>query len=1449
MVPCYYSKQFQGTIFSPTDIVQSNLHQYTGWTQTADVVGSTGTVTFIAVDGINHTTYDAHFNNGLWYHYMNTPMHTPNQQQQHTQGYCHRLTDSASYELWHQRLGHPGHKVMDNIHKHTTGVPKLRGNQFYQCASCMDAKFKKRAFHTKRVKFKTPSQPSTPPEPAPLKGQNLYCDFGFVRGSDWSERDKDGKLITSKDGYRSYCLIIDKATRYIWIHLTKTKEPPTQFLQNILNKYHNPAVQCTIRTDQGKELGRSTDFQKTVADCQYSLQLTGADSSAQNGMAEKPNQDLARIMRCLLHGASLSSPYWSYALRHAVYLKNRICHSALAYKTPYEAMTGTKPDLSHLRVFGAKVHIKKSGRRNAKLDSNNTEGTFLTYGGTDKNVYVTDSKTKREKLTTHVIYDEAHMSVPPAKQPPMAVALQKAGYRVPLTTTKENPTVDATTIEQLPVKLLSDQATAPTRGSANSAGLDLYSSETALVPPHTIRLIDTDISIELQPETYGQIQSRSSLAAKDIVALGGVIDADYRGPIKIILKNASDKTCTITKGQRIAQLIVHRITLPTPKVTTKLSTTARNDGGFGSTDIQSQDTTPGATTNKAPPQAQAIPQLAAPSLPVTPMHTPKPRGRSKTNSSPSPRTISPEPDSERIYRLQAEVNNLAHITPPEEPPTIELPYQIQLSTDPYDNLLTRVIKTRHNDPYEGFNLQQCAKRNLPYIKTIRPGTAAAKLPQWRRTLRNAYVHQIGPHKVYTVKQCQGIFKTHPQGTNITIVFGTIQKVNLHPDNGIPMMYFDQLNTIGQHLHDMKYNTNLTEPHPTTPHQPKATVTACISHVLQALHTKTPLKTLRGFLPKSKQRSTKLTRRKLQKLDNWQTWQASEWKQLQQYEDQQTFGPPGSLPDKANCLNLLWTYMVKDDGTHKARCVCNGRPQNPGTVTWGETYAKALDQVGNRIFWSVVALRNYIVRGSDASNAFAEADPPKAPLYVTIDKPFREWWASKGRPPIPPDAVMLVKKALQGHPESPRLWARLIHKIITTKIGLTSTTHEPCLYHGTYQDKPVMFLRQVDDFAVAANDEQTCLALIADINSHMTINVKDLGRLKLYNGLDILQARYYIKLTVTTYIDKVIAGHTWITDEMKQHTFPIPINATPEYIHKLENAIPPTDEKERNALSHRMGLNYRQAVGELIYAMVACRPDISFPIIKLSQYSNNPAQVHYEAVKEVLLYIKATKTEGLYYWRTAPNLTLPEGPLPTTKQEPYISQLPPEQPKHLEGACDSDWAGDMSHRKSVTGIILRLANGTIFYKSQLQQTVAHSSTEAEFTAACETGKACLYVRSILEEINVPQPCASTIYIDNNGALLMANASQPTRRTRHMDIKTFALQDWVERDLMIFKRSSTSDNYSDGMTKALQRTLHYRHFDKVMGRIIPAHLSDFISSKTNPASQDGGGDTLKSLDRQG
>mmetsp|Transcript_3229 Transcript_3229/g.4544 ORF Transcript_3229/g.4544 Transcript_3229/m.4544 type:complete len:129 (+) Transcript_3229:630-1016(+) len=120
-----------------------------------------------------------------------------------------------------------------------------------------------------------------------------------------------------------------------------------------------------------------------LGEASYILKTNGAHSSAQNGLAEKLNQDLATMMRSMLYGAGLWSQCWSYALCHAVYLKCRLPHSYLHYKTPYEAMNGTKPDLNKIRVFSARAHFKK-GTRAKKLDRMDGTGTFMTYKGTDK---------------------------------------------------------------------------------------------------------------------------------------------------------------------------------------------------------------------------------------------------------------------------------------------------------------------------------------------------------------------------------------------------------------------------------------------------------------------------------------------------------------------------------------------------------------------------------------------------------------------------------------------------------------------------------------------------------------------------------------------------------------------------------------------------------------------------------------------------------------------------------------------------------------------------------------------------------------------------------------------------------------------------------------------------------------------------------------------------------
>jgi hypothetical protein len=96
--------------------------------------------------------------------------------------------------------------------------------------------------------------------------------------------------------------------------------------------------------------------------------------------------------------------------------------------------------------------------------------------------------------------------------------------------------------------------------------------------------------------------------------------------------------------------------------------------------------------------------------------------------------------------------------------------------------------------------------------------------------------------------------------------------------------------------------------------------------------------------------------------------------------------------------------------------------------------------------------NLICEGYDVGNAFAEAPAPTSPFFMKPDAQFRQWWEEHlGKDPIPEGYVIPVKKALQGHPESPRLWDKYISKIITEELGLQSTVHEPCLYYKRDKD--------------------------------------------------------------------------------------------------------------------------------------------------------------------------------------------------------------------------------------------------------------------------------------------------------------------------------------------------------------------------------------------------------------
>ena len=247
------------------------------------------------------------------------------------------MNDSCLSALWHGRLGCAGNKVMDTIHKHVKGIDRpLKRNPFYKCASCLPNKMSKRSMRTNKHKkcknCKTESTDHTMFEEEDDKisgeaGQHFHMDFGFVRGSEYRVKQEHGPTTTSIDEFNSYLIIVDRVTRYIWVFLTTSKSPPINLAQRVLNKFKSVNEHRTVRTDQGKELGRSAKFQAMVENEKFTLELTGSDASAQNGVAESPNKYLGNMMRCLLHSAGLGPEYWSYALIHAVYIKNRLPHT------------------------------------------------------------------------------------------------------------------------------------------------------------------------------------------------------------------------------------------------------------------------------------------------------------------------------------------------------------------------------------------------------------------------------------------------------------------------------------------------------------------------------------------------------------------------------------------------------------------------------------------------------------------------------------------------------------------------------------------------------------------------------------------------------------------------------------------------------------------------------------------------------------------------------------------------------------------------------------------------------------------------------------------------------------------------------------------------------------------------------------------------------------------
>ncbi|CAL2237292.1 unnamed protein product [Prunus armeniaca] len=160
-----------------------------------------------------------------------------------------------------------------------------------------------------------------------------------------------------------------------------------------------------LRSDRGGEF-LSGEFNKFCEESGIQRQLTMAYSPQQNGVAERKNRTVVEMAKSMLHEKGVPYEFWAEAVNTAVYLLNRCPTKALNKITPFEAYTGRKPGIAHLKIFGSPCHVLIPSALRHKLEENSHKCIFVGYGLCEKGYRLFDPSTRKIILSRDLQFDE-----------------------------------------------------------------------------------------------------------------------------------------------------------------------------------------------------------------------------------------------------------------------------------------------------------------------------------------------------------------------------------------------------------------------------------------------------------------------------------------------------------------------------------------------------------------------------------------------------------------------------------------------------------------------------------------------------------------------------------------------------------------------------------------------------------------------------------------------------------------------------------------------------------------------------------------------------------------------------------------------------------------------------------------------------------------------------------
>ena len=493
---------------------------------------------------------------------------------------------------------------------------------------------------------------------------------------------------------------------------------------------------------------------------------------------------------------------------------------------------------------------------------------------------------------------------------------------------------------------------------------------------------------------------------------------------------------------------------------------------------------------------------------------------------------------------------------------------------------------------------------------------------------------------------------------------------------------------------------------------------------------------------------------------WPLWKKAMQEEMDSLHKNQTWDIV-KRPEKKRIVGSKWIFKLKpgipgvESARFKAKLVAKGFSQVEG-VDYHEVFSPVVKHTSIRILLSLTAMFDLELEQLDVKTAF---------LHGKLDEQIYMQQPEEFIAPGDEEKVCLLKKSLYGLKQSPRQWY-LRFDLFMFNQGFIRSKFDSCVYITKLKNGNYMYLLiYVDDMLIACKDKFQIQKLKDQLSSEF--DMKDLGPASKILGMNIERDRDkgILRLSQKSYLEKV--ARSFGLDKAKAVSTPIGAQ------FKLMSL---TEQELDNQAKYMEKIPYSNCVGSLMYGMISTRPDIAYGVSLVSRFMSKPGKTHWEAAKWLVRYIKGASDLSLVY---------------TSNQSSHCK---------VQGYCDSDYAGDLDKRRSLSGYVFTVGENTVSWKASLQHVVALSTTEAEYISLTEAVKEGLWLKGFMSELGYDQDCAE-IYCDSQSAIHLSKNTMYHERTKHIDVRLHFIRDIIAEGVIKVKKICTDVNPADILTKVV------------------------------------------------